>query len=95
MNNMEQIIRRMRLAGSHTQISSGETRRLFLYLLQEIEKMKEKTEKLENEISLCRSKTCTESGDPVSPSGVESRGRGRPKSEPKSSSSSGSKGTNT
>ena len=86
MHNIEQVIRRLQLNGSAVNLSLGEIRMLFIHLLR-------KVEDLENEISLCRSETCGKSGDAVSSAGPKLRGRGKPKSESKSSASSGSKGT--
>ena len=65
MHNIEQIVRRMRLAGSHQAMSPGEIRRVLLHLIHNMEK-------LENEISLLRSETDSKSGDVVSTSGPDS-----------------------
>ena len=88
MHNIEHVVRRMRLAGSHQAMSPGEIRRVLLYLIQNMEK-------LENEISLLRSEADSKSGDVVSTSGPKLRGRGRPKSEPEGSSPSGGKGVDS
>jgi hypothetical protein len=79
MHNIEQVIRRLRLSGSGTPPTAGEIRMLFIHLLK-------KVEDLENEISLCRSKTCGTTGEAV-PS-VEPKLRGRKGSSPKSEPSS-------
>ena len=86
MHNIEHVIRRMRLAGSHQAMTPGEIRRVLLYLIQNMEK-------LENEISLLRSEADSKSGDVVSASGPKLRGRGRPKATDQGSSPSRSKGT--
>ena len=88
MHNIEQVIRRLRLNGSGMQLSPGENRLLFIHLLKRIED-------LENEVSLRGSETNTESGPTLPSSGPKFRGRGRPKSESKSSAPSGSKGVNS
>ena len=88
MHNIEQVIRRLRLSGSGTNMSHGEIRMLFIHLIK-------KVEDLENEISLCRSETCRESRETISTSGPKLRGRGRPKSESESSAPSGCKGTDS
>jgi hypothetical protein len=85
MHNIEQVIRRLRLSGSGVALSAGEARMLFIHLIK-------KVEDLENEISLCRSEASGESRETVSAAGPKLRGRGRPKSESKSSSPSGSEG---
>ena len=88
MHNIEQVIRRLRLSGSGVALSPGESRILFIHLLKRIED-------LENEISLRGSKTDTEPRTTVPASGPKLRGRGRPKSESKSSAPSGSTGTDS
>ena len=87
MHNIEQVIRRLRLSGSGISATPGEIRMLFIHLLK-------KVEDLENEISLCRSENCGTTGEVVSPAGPKLRGRGRPKTESKGSTSSGSQGIN-
>lgn len=79
MHNIDQVIRRLRLSGSGVAMSQGEMRMLFLHLIQ-------KVENLENEISLCRSKTCGSTGESVSSSEPKLRGRkgSSPKAEPSS-----------
>ena len=77
MHNIEQVIRRLRLSGSGVPPSTGEIRSLFIHLLK-------KVEELENEISLCRSKTCGTTGEAVPSPEPKLRGRkgSAPKSEP-------------
>lgn len=79
MHNIEQVIRRLRLSGSGVPLSTGEVRSLFIHLLK-------KVEELENEISLCRSQACGDTGEVVPSPEPKLRGRkgSSPKSEPSS-----------
>lgn len=85
MHNIEQVIRRLRLSGSGMPMTPGETRMLFIHLIQKIES-------LENEISLCGPETDRKSGQTVSSPRPKLRGRKQSEPSTASSSPSGGKG---